>query len=378
MRSAWAAALLLVLVALPVSAHTVSVAHLDIAVPEQGAPLQVELDLSLRDLALSVPLDRNRDELVTWGELTAARGDIEALVLSGLELSTPGGGCELRPAGLATRHYDDGTYATVQLTAYCPAGDQLQVLYTVLMNRDPQHRAIVTIRHGGDATAAIARVDAPRVGATLGPGGISASRAGGTFGAFLDFVHEGIHHILIGYDHLAFLISLLLPAALVRRQDEWQPVAGFRHGLGHIVGVATAFTVAHSITLSLAALGWVTPATRWVEAAIAASVLLAALNNVWPVVVRRVWVVGFAFGLVHGFGFAGALSELGLPTGARVLALFGFNLGVEIGQVAVVGVLLPLLFLLRDRRWYARVAMPAASIAIALLAAWWLWQRLAG
>ena len=104
---------------------------------------------------------------------------------------------------------------------------------------------------------------------------------------------------------------------------------------------------------------------------------MAALNNLWPVFTRRLWVVGFVFGLIHGFGLAGALVELGLPDGARLIALLGFNLGVKIGQLVVVCVLLPLLFVWRRQRWYAAVAMPAASLGIATLASWWLWQRLA-
>lgn len=242
--------------------------------------------------------------------------------------------------------------------------------YTLLMDRDPQHRALVTVRRGPDVSTAIARADDSRIAFAIDNAG-SAS-------AFLDFLREGVHHILIGYDHLAFLISLLLPAALIRVRGRWQPAVGFRSGFMHVLGIVTAFTLAHSITLSLAALGWVTPASRWIEAAIAASVLLAALNNLWPLVIRRLWLVGFVFGLIHGFGFAGALGELGLPDGARLLALLGFNLGVEIGQLAVVCVLLPLLFVVRRQRWYASLALPLASIAIAALAVWWLWQRLAG
>ena len=377
MRWRACSAVLLMAVALSVSAHTVSVGHLDIMVPADGdVPVQVELDLSLRDLALSVPLDLNRDEAVTWGELAVARTDIEALVLNGLELWTPAGECGLHPVGLATRQYDDGAYATVQLAADCPSAERLQVLYTVLMNRDPQHRALVTIRHGGGVSTAIARAGQTRVDAALGPR--ASARGSWLDSPFVTFLREGVHHILIGYDHLAFLVSLLLPAALLRIQGRWQPAPGLRTGFLHILGIATAFTVAHSITLSLAALGWVTPASRGVEVAIAASVVLAALNNVWPVVVRRLWRVGFVFGLIHGFGFAGALGELGLPDGARLWALVGFNLGVEIGQVAVICVLLPLLFVLRRRRWYAAIVMPALSLAIAVMAAYWLWQRLAG
>lgn len=354
----------------PAQAHTLSVSHLDIDVPADGSPLRVELDLALRDIALTLPLDANRDERVTWGELVAVRDELEHWAVSGLALSTRRGDCALRPTGLATRRYDDGVYATLQWTARCPSAADLQVDYTLLMDRDPQHRALLTVRRGADTTAAILRADASRIDIATGRG-----NGGNAFG---DFLREGIHHILIGYDHLAFLISLLLPAALVRTRREWQPAQGFRSGFRHVLGIVTAFTLAHSITLSLAALGWVTPASRWVEAAIAASVLLAALNNLWPVVTRRLWVVGFGFGLVHGFGFAGALGELGLPQGARLLALVGFNLGVEIGQLVVVCVLLPVLFVLRRQAWYPRVALPLASLAIAALAAWWLWQRVTG
>jgi len=178
------------------------------------------------------------------------------------------------------------------------------------------------------------------------------------------------------FNLIAFLLSLLLPAALLRQHGEWLPAEGFRRVVTQVLGIVTAFTLAHSLTLSLAALGWVTPASRWVEPAIAISVLLAAINNVRPLITRRAWVVGFGFGLIHGFGFAGALGELGLPTTTRLLALVGFNVGVELGQLVVVCAVLPGLFLLRRARWYAGTAMPLLSLAICAVAATWLWQRL--
>lgn len=348
-------------------AHSLSISHVDIEVPADGAPAVVEIDLSLRDLALTVPLDANRDERVTWGELVSARDAVEALVRDNVRLATAAGACELQPDRLATRRYSDGAYAALRFIADCPAGRALTLDYRLFLDRDPAHRAHVTLRRDGMATAAIARGQPLRFDAE-----IVASRA------FADYLREGVHHILIGYDHLAFLLSLLLPAALLRERGEWRPVSDWRRSLGHVLGIVTAFTVAHSITLSLAALGWVTPASRWVEAAIAASVLLAALNNLRPLVTRRLWLVGFAFGLIHGFGFAGALGELGLPDRARLSALLGFNLGVELGQIAVVAVVLPLLVVVRGKRWYANAAMPLASLAIATLAGYWLWQRLWG
>ena len=345
-------------------AHTLSVAHLDIVRTDDGAA-RVELDLAIRDLALSLPLDADRDERVTWRELRAIQRPLEDWVVSGLSLSTSAGTCALRPRGLATRRYDDGAYATLRLDARCPSRSALRVRYRLLFAADPQHRALVTLRHGGVASTATVRADAREV--VLGDG----RRHG-----FADFVREGFHHILIGYDHIAFLLSLLLPAALLRDHGRWRPAQELRPVLSQTLGIVTAFTLAHSITLSLAALGWVRPASHWVEPAIAMSVLLAAANNVHPLVTRRAWAVGFGFGLVHGFGFAGALGEVGLPTGTRLLSLLGFNLGVELGQLAVVCGVLPALFLLRRWRWYAGAAMPLVSLGIGALAMSWLWQRL--
>ena len=361
------AMILLTIVCMQAQAHTLSVSYLDVAVPANGGDVQVELDLSLRDLALTLPLDANGDEQVTWGELVAIRSPLESLVQSQLAITSRDGRCTLRPHALATRSYAEGTYATLQLRARCPSLEGLQIRYSLLFDLDPQHRAIVTMRRGARVDTAIARPDASTLRFDQ-----AASHA------FTSFLREGIRHILIGYDHLAFLVSLLLPAVLVRSQGRWHPRSDRRGSFLHVVGIVTAFTLAHSITLSLAALGLVSPASRGIEIAIALSVLLAALNNIKPIVSSRMWLVGLGFGLIHGFGFAGALAELGVPSQSRIIALLGFNLGVETGQLLVICLVMPILFAVRKRDWYARVAMPALSLGIAALAAWWLQQRFAG
>jgi hypothetical protein len=139
--------------------------------------------------------------------------------------------------------------------------------------------------------------------------------------------------------------------------------------------IVTAFTVAHSITLTLAVLGIVSLPSRLVESAIALSVVLAALNNLRPVLRRARVAAAFAFGLVHGFGFAGALFELGLPDDALALSLASFNAGVELGQLAIVGMFLPLAFALRATVAYRRVVLRGGSVAIALVAAVWFVER---
>ena len=176
------------------------------------------------------------------------------------------------------------------------------------------------------------------------------------------YTRSGVAHIAIGYDHIAFIVALLLWA---RR---FWPVAK----------VVTAFTVAHSITLALAALDIVALPGSLVEPLIAASIVWVAVENfIWRDVARR-WKIAFALGLVHGFGFAGVLREFGLPSDALALALAFFNVGVEIGQIVIVAVAVPALALLdrltggeRDRR-----IVFAASAAIAALGVWWLVARL--
>ena len=350
-----------------VSAHTLSTAHVDVAMPAGSGAGQVEVDLSVRDIALTLPLDTDRNEQVTWGELSAIRPSLDSLVREGLRIATARGACELSPATLAVRRYDDGAYAALSYRLRCPSSGRVTIDYHLFFDRDPGHRGIVTFSRPPATVTAIATPGASRIEVD-----------GGRSHTFIEFLQEGVHHILIGYDHLAFLILLLLPAVLRRRAGEWEPIDGFTTALGHVLGIVTAFTLAHSITLTLAALGLVTPASRWVEAAIAASVLAAALNNLVPVVTRRVWALGFGFGLIHGFGFAGALGEIGLPKGASLVALLGFNVGVELGQLGVVACLLPLLALLRRRGLYAKWLMPAISAAIAFVALFWLFQRLAG
>ncbi|HEY7518134.1 MAG TPA: HupE/UreJ family protein [Methylomirabilota bacterium] len=170
-------------------------------------------------------------------------------------------------------------------------------------------------------------------------------------GDVLGFVRLGVEHILDGWDHLLFLLVLLL------RGGHWLSLAK----------IITAFTLAHSVTLALAALDVIVLPDRLVEAIIALSIAVVAAENLFlrPVVVRR-WLVSFAFGLVHGFGFSSVLRELGLPTQGLLLSLFGFNAGVELGQAAVVAVALPLLALVRKTRWERRVIW-SSSAAILLV-----------
>jgi hypothetical protein len=191
------------------------------------------------------------------------------------------------------------------------------------------------------------------------------------------FVREGVLHILTGYDHVLFLLCLLLPSVMRRTPAGWRPVDTLSQAVWPVVGIVSAFTVAHSITLALAATRVVSLPSSFIEPAIAVTIILAALDNVWPIFpVRRV-VVTFCFGLIHGFGFAGVLAELNLPTVDFAWALLQFNVGLELGQLLIVVGVTALLFLLRQRSQYRGLVIRGGSLAAMLVGALWLIERTA-
>jgi len=264
--------------------------------------------------------------------------------------------------------HTDGTYAVLRFAGQCPAaGPALAIEYGLFAGLDPQHRGLLNLLEDGVSRSVVLSADAPRR--------IVGGDTAGPWTQFTTYVNEGAWHIWTGFDHMLFLLSLLLPAVLVRDEKRWKISASFQSAFVEVAKVVTAFTVAHSITLTLAAMSIVILPSRFVESGIALSVVLAALNNLHPVVANGRWIAAFSFGLLHGFGFAGALHDLGLPAGSLALSLFGFNLGVEAGQLAIVVVFLPLAYLLRSTWVYRRMLFAGGSAAIAAIASVWLVER---
>jgi hypothetical protein len=239
--------------------------------------------------------------------------------------------------------------------------------YRLFFDLDPQHRGLMQFRLNGITRTAIFSPERARYELRGTP-----SSAGHDM---LAFVREGAWHIWIGIDHLLFLCALLLPAMLLRTSGGWQPVPHASQAFWNVFKLVTSFTVAHSITLSLAVLQLASLPSRWVENAIAGSVLVAALNNIYPVVHRNLWVVAFAFGLIHGFGFASVLLDLDLPRESLFFALLGFNVGVELGQLAIVLLYFVLAYGIRSSALYRRALVSGGSAAIALIAVAWMIER---
>ncbi len=222
------------------------------------------------------------------------------------------------------------------------------------------HKTALTLKDSSDKVLRTEVLTASSSSVDVGGG---QSSSGGRSSTFRGFLKLGVEHILTGYDHLLFLLGLLVACRRFSTAAQ----------------IVTCFTLAHSLTLALAALGAVSLPGRVVEPLIAASIVLVGVENV----VRRGepgwrWALTFALGLVHGFGFAGALRDAGLgPSGSALLVpLFTFNLGVELGQVAVAAVLLPLLWKLRGVPAFEKYGRTALSLAVALAGLCWLVTRL--
>ena len=361
------ALLLLLWLAMPALAHKPSDSYLSLQVGD--AAIEGQWDIALRDLDFAIGLDANGDSEITWGELRAKHAEIAAYAFARLEILADGRACPMRVGDQLVDDHSDGAYTVLKFRLACErAPAQLKLGYRLFADIDPQHRGLLRLQAQGQTRSAILGPQAPNPTFELK----QVSR----LAQFADYFREGVWHIWIGFDHILFLLSLLLPAVLLWRAPGWQPAPRFGVAAIDVLKIVTAFTVAHSITLSLATLGVVALPSRLVESAIAASVLLAALNNVVPLFHGRRWMVAFAFGLVHGFGFASVLIDLGLPQGTLALALVGFNLGVEGGQLAIVAVFLPLAFWLRRGWFYQRLVMLGGSTLIAGLAGVWLVERM--
>jgi len=364
---------LLSLLLAPVAAfaHKPSDSYLTIRGDSGSADFAVRWDIALRDLDYVLELDRDGNGQLTWGEVRTRADDITKYATGHLELSADGKACEWQTAGpMQLDHHSDGTYAVLSLQARCGnLVNGLAMKYSLLFDVDPTHRGLVQwIAPGGLASQPLVfSKDSDRQALEL--------KAPSAWETLRQYIVEGVWHIWLGYDHILFLLSLLLPAVLVREKSHWEPATSLKRSLIEVLKVVTAFTLAHSVTLSLAVLGFVSLPSRFVESTIAASIIFAALNNLRGSIEKKRWVMAFAFGLIHGFGFASALADLGLPKGALALALVGFNLGVEVGQMAIVSAFVPVAFWLRTTTFYRRWFMPIGSIVIALVALYWFAQR---
>lgn len=412
----WLSALVMTLAAGTAQAHKGSDAYLDI---QQLPPSETSMTGSstqalndyrltfaaaLRDLDLVVPIDTNADARVTWGEIKAATPQVLAALNANTGLSATSGAasgttpttneCALSWQANGLERRGDGVYFRAIAEAHCPAAEPLSFHYRLLKDQDATHRLLIAGRLGGKdllSTMSPQQGTAPLGSATVATTSTEAGKRASVSSAsrwstLADYFSLGMHHLLEGYDHLAFLLALVLPLQLSLRRPRPKPTDN-RRGAGtpaashwranwlSLLRTVTAFTVGHSITLILATLGLTEASPAWVEPAIALSIAVTALLNIYPVKWVRFDVLALLFGLIHGFGFAGLLLEMAAPSGLLPWALAGFNLGVEAGQLtAVLGWVLVSQALV-GKHWYAGVVVRGGSVVLLLLAMGWFLQR---
>lgn len=364
------------------SAHSSSIAllHLD----RIHDVLHARIEVPLRDLEEQMGLDANDDGILTWGEIRHRERDLLDYVRPRLALETPEGALPISLAPIQISRHEGEAYVSIEFGASpIPRGEELRLRYGILLDRDSLHRCLIQATWSGET-----RIAGRGREVVAFPPARSDDRTSGWF----SMVTEGTHHIWTGYDHLLFLFTLLLPSVLYQTREGWAPRVRPREVLREVLQVVTAFTVAHSLTLCAATLGLVHLSSRLVETTIAASILVAAAANLLPVQSRWKmestftsnrrrwlkppgWVVAFAFGLIHGFGFASVLENLGLEKSDLFHALIGFNVGVEAGQLAIVAMFLPAALLIRGTRFYRGTVIPVASILILVIAGGWMIER---
>jgi multisubunit Na+/H+ antiporter MnhG subunit len=365
--------LLFLLLTIDVRAHTVGQSYLYLQVYENRVTGRFEVSLADFNAALRLS---GTDREITAANLDQKIDVLKAYYLSHVTISDARGplsinftthGLFAERGGFALLSFDIGGLDRVP--------DRLTFDYSVLFDEEPRHRGFLLIEHNW-ATGSFANEG--RISLVFSPDDRRKDfelTTGGRLRGFLAIVRLGADHIWMGFDHVMFLVALLLPAVLVRKHGRWRESADFMPALVNVVKIVTAFTVAHSVTLSLSALGIVQLPERLVEVVIAASIAFAAADILFPVFRGRIWLVVFGFGLFHGFGFAGALAEMGVLREHIWLSLFAFNLGVEIGQVVIVALLFPLLFALRRLPIYRQLALPVAAAAMILVSMGWVVER---
>ncbi|MCG8315566.1 MAG: HupE/UreJ family protein [Pseudomonadales bacterium] len=341
------------------------------SLPERSIDLRWNIEITIQELLGEFP-HSDSDENGRLTPLEYAHIDAQKVakyVTERIAVLSKDHRCHLSITAYNIVTHKRADYMQFPLTVDCSGAYQkLTVDYHLFFDENPYHQGTWTIIYDGKPSLYYFWEDQRRHSHWF--------QKPSLWSVSLDFLGKGIHHILIGYDHLLFLFSLLLTAVLVRKGRQWRPVAGFSDAFVNVIKLITVFTIAHSITLTCAVLEWVwVPPSRWVESFIALTVLLAALNILFPIRQSAVLAVTFVFGLIHGFGFASVLQEYEMSEDSLLVGLLSFNGGVEIGQIAVVAMLLPLLFGLRGKQVYVTHILKGAAFMIGTIAFLWLIDR---
>lgn len=316
------------------------------------------------DLEWVLGIDDNRDKEVTWQEFRTHIPSIQQQFIDSIQITRNTAKCQFNSALTDIKQIADRTYAEFSLQSPCPSTDsQLTVEANYLTIVDPQHQLFLSLNNDGKTTSTLLTRSNKKL---IIAGDIKL------FDSIKAFVREGIWHIFTGYDHILFIMTLIFASLF------GIPVEQQKNSIKNLLLMISSFTIAHSVTLIASALDWIRIPSQWVESAIAATVIFAALNVRMRWVAEKLWALTFSFGLIHGMGFANALRELSIPEQNFISSLVSFNIGVEIGQLVLVGISLPLLFLLAKNSFkWQQQSIKFATALIACFGIIWFIERVA-
>lgn len=325
-----------------------------------------ELLLKPEDIGRAAGLDIDNNGSLTWGEVNRHHSLANSYIQSNVIISDNGQRCALSTAPPSIKNISAESLLAYPLKVTCAKLNELTVQYTGIVADFPTHKLLTSITLNDFNGVYV--LDSERTSITVSP------LNNDWITQFGEMVYQGIWHIFIGLDHILFLVATLLTVNLRRNNSRWESAPSKTRIFKNTVILVSTFTLAHSITLTATALNFITLDSRIVEIGIALSVAITALNNMFPYIMRLGFIT-FGFGLLHGMGFASVFGDLNAQSGSLVMNVLAFNLGVEIGQLAIVSLLLPLLLALRNVKVYAKAIMPIASSIIAVIALNWTLQR---
>lgn len=369
------------LAAIQACAHTDSQTILNFTATKTAT--LAEFELPLGELSYALGLDRNGDGDFTLEELHRSGSAISAYLDSRIKLVSesddltkqrPYVPCERSEYRFRTQKKEPKTTAEsksilgVALDYRCGSSVTPYLYYDALFDTVPNHSALVSYQNGDDNYSYILSGNNLKELIPL--------KGKNMLSSILSFVVLGVWHILIGYDHILFVLALIIPVSAVRNHDRQVRTKDVANLIGEILKVVTAFTLAHSISLIAATLGLIELPSALVEMLIAVSLVVAGLSILFPFTYSKRWLAAFGFGFIHGFGFANVLAELIESSNNIVADLLAFNVGVEVGQLVIIAATLPVLFLMQGKSWYRRIVIPSGAISIALMGAFLTVQRL--
>ncbi len=334
-------------------------------------------EIHFEDLEGKLSLDVDADEALALAGIEKSAQRVQAYVDERFAIAPHGGSpYEIEFLHQTVTVLPQGTFGQYHFRIDSgPLPDKLDLRHDMFYEGDRLHRGLVLVEYNaktnttypGEYTAMVfsptnqeQTLDLTDIPSLMGP---------------KQMIPQGVLHIWIGIDHILFLLALMLSTVLVRQEGQWKPVEKFSGALWNLLKIVTVFTIAHSVTLLLAALSIVSLPSRLVESVIALSIILVAANNIFATVKEgSLWII-LGLGLFHGLGFASVMSHLPFRMVDLLWVVIGFNVGVELGQIAIVAVIFPILFLLRRTRFYEPVILKGISALLMLIAGWWFVQR---